>query len=225
MGGGLEQIAIPWQRPAAWNRPGGGGAAATGAILQARLAPPRPAGQFPPVPDDPPFWKTKSLDAMTRAEWESLCDGCGRCCLHKLRDEDSGELAFTNVACRLLHLETAQCSDYARRQRWVPDCVKLTPKRLQTIDWLPPSCAYRLVAEGQDLAWWHPLVSGRAETVREAGISVLGRVVRERDAGDLEDHVAAWPGRIPRSARPKPAGGAENQPEPSPSDPDKEDTP
>lgn len=150
---------------------------------------------------------------MSRAEWESLCDGCGRCCLHKLRDEDSDELAFTNVACRLLHLETAQCADYANRQRWVPDCVKLTPARLRKIDWLPPSCAYRLLAEGQDLPWWHPLVSGRQETVREAGISVLGRVIRERDAGDLEDHVVAWPGRIPKAARPKP------RPEP---DPDKE---
>jgi len=150
--------------------------------------------------DPPPFWRAKPLDAMTRAEWESLCDGCGRCCLHKLRDEESDRLAFTNVACRLLDLETCRCKDYAQRRRIVPDCVKLTPRRIAAVDWLPPSCAYRLVAEGKDLPWWHPLVSGRAETVHEAGASVRGRVVAERDAGDFEDHVVAWPGRWPAGA-------------------------
>jgi uncharacterized cysteine cluster protein YcgN (CxxCxxCC family) len=151
-----------------------------------------------------PFWKTKPLAKMSRSEWESLCDGCGRCCLHKLRDAVTEELAFTNVACRLLDLPTARCADYANRRTWVPDCVKLTAAKLRELDWLPPSCAYRLLHEGQDLPWWHPLVSGRPETVEEAGISVKGRVIRERDAGALEDHVVAWPGRIPRAARPKP---------------------
>jgi uncharacterized cysteine cluster protein YcgN (CxxCxxCC family) len=148
-----------------------------------------------------PFWKTKALEEMSDAEWESLCDGCGRCCLHKLR-HDNDELSYTNVACRLLNLETAQCSDYVRRKRRVPDCVRLTPADVRSIDWLPPSCAYRRVADGKDLQWWHPLVSGRAETVHEAGVSIRGRAVDERRAGALEQHIAEWPGRMPRVRRP-----------------------
>lgn len=149
-----------------------------------------------------PFWKTKSLSEMTRAEWESLCDGCGRCCLHKLRDEDSGEISHTNVACRLLDHDTCRCRHYARRRKLVPDCVALTPSGLHAIDWLPPSCAYRRLAEGRDLAWWHPLVSGDPETVHEAGVSVRGRAVDERRAGPLEHHIVDWPGRTPRARRP-----------------------
>jgi uncharacterized cysteine cluster protein YcgN (CxxCxxCC family) len=154
----------------------------------------------------PPFWKTKTLDELTREEWESLCDGCGRCCLHKLRDEETDEIAWTNVACRLLDTQTCQCSDYKHRRRRVPDCVRLTPEALAGIDWLPPSCAYRRVQEGRDLAWWHPLVSGDPQTVHTAGVSVRGRAIDERVAGALEDHITAWPGRSPRtrSAR-KPA--------------------
>lgn len=148
-----------------------------------------------------PFWKTKSLEEMSREEWESLCDGCGRCCLHKLRHEDTNELSFTNVACRLLDLESCQCSDYARRQRRVPDCVSLTPKALSDIDWLPPSCAYRRLRDGKDLAWWHPLVSGDPDTVHQAGVSVRGRAISERRAGALEDHVTDWPGKLPRVRR------------------------
>jgi uncharacterized cysteine cluster protein YcgN (CxxCxxCC family) len=148
-----------------------------------------------------PFWKTKSLEEMTREEWESLCDGCGRCCLHKLRHEETNELSFTNVACRLLDLDSCRCSDYARRQKRVPDCVSLTPQALREIDWLPPSCAYRRVREGKGLAWWHPLVSGDPDTVHQAGVSVRGRAVSERRAGALEDHVVEWPGRAPRSPR------------------------
>ena len=149
------------------------------------------------------FWKTKTLAEMTADEWESLCDGCGRCCLHKIRYEDTGDLAFTNVACRLLDTGSARCSDYPNRRRKVPDCVHLTPKDLEEIDWLPPSCAYRRVAEGHDLAWWHPLVSGDPDTVHSAGISVAGRVISERKAGLLEHHIVDWPGRMPRARRPQ----------------------
>jgi hypothetical protein len=148
-----------------------------------------------------PFWRAKPLDAMTRAEWESLCDGCGRCCLHKLRDEDTGRLAWTNVACRLLDTEACRCTDYAHRRTRVPGCIGLTPKRVARIDWLPPTCAYRLLAEGRDLPWWHPLVSGDPETVHRAGVSVRDRAVPERAAGALEDHEVRWPGRWPPKAR------------------------
>ncbi len=149
-----------------------------------------------------PFWKTKRLEEMTADEWESLCDGCGRCCLHKLRDEDTEALSFTNVACRLLDLESCRCRDYTHRQRRVPDCVGLTPQSLQQIDWLPPSCAYRRLRDGQDLDWWHPLVSGDPDTVHQAGVSVRGRAVSERRAGALDDHIVQWPGKSPRTRRP-----------------------
>lgn len=150
-----------------------------------------------------PFWRSKQLAEMTQEEWESLCDRCGRCCLHKLRDEDTNELSFTNVACRLLDLNTCQCSDYARRKRRVPDCVSLTPEALRDIDWLPPTCAYRRLRDGKDLLWWHPLVSGDPDTVHQAGISVRGRAISERHAGALEDHVVDWPGAMRRTRRPK----------------------
>ena len=153
--------------------------------------------------DPAPFWKRKTLEQMSPDEWESLCDGCGRCCLHKLRDEDSGELSFTNVACRLLDLQSCRCSDYEHRRRRIPDCVSLTPAAVREIDWLPPSCGYRRLAEGRDLAWWHPLVSGDRDTVHTAGISVRGRAVSERRAGPLDHHVVDWPGRTPRAPRPK----------------------
>ncbi len=146
------------------------------------------------------FWETKRLDEMSRAEWESLCDGCGRCCLHKLRHDDES-LSFTNVSCKLLDTQSCRCTDYARRRRLVPDCVALTPASLAQIDWLPPSCAYRRLAEGRPLAWWHPLVSGDPETVHRAGASVRGRAISEERAGPLEDHIADWPGRSPRARR------------------------
>jgi uncharacterized cysteine cluster protein YcgN (CxxCxxCC family) len=153
-----------------------------------------------------PFWKSKTLDAMSRAEWESLCDGCGRCCLHKLRDEDTGALSFTSVACRLLDLHSCACADYANRSRRVPDCVSLSSEALRDIDWLPPSCAYVRVAKGQDLLWWHPLVSGDPETVHSAGISVRGRAVSERRASRYEHHIVDWPGRMPRGRKAKGGG-------------------
>ena len=149
-----------------------------------------------------PFWKRKRLAEMDAGEWESLCDGCGRCCLHKLRDQDTAELSYTNVACRLLDLKTCRCRHYARRHAYVPDCISLTPAGLEEIDWLPPSCAYRRLAEGRDLAWWHPLVSGDPATVQQAGIAVSGRAVDERRAGPWEHHIVDWPARTPRTRRP-----------------------
>ncbi len=153
--------------------------------------------------EPPKFWKTKRLEQMTQVEWESLCDGCGRCCLHKLRHEDDDSLSHTNVACRLLDLDSCKCGDYANRRRRIPDCISLTPAAIDEIDWLPPSCAYRRLAEGGDLAWWHPLVSGDPDTVHTAGISVRGRAISERHAGPLEYHTADWPGQTPRPRRPK----------------------
>jgi hypothetical protein len=147
------------------------------------------------------FWRTKTLEEMSRAEWESLCDGCGRCCLHKLRDELNDEISYTNVSCRLLDLESCQCSRYATRRRFVPDCVKLTPKALAEIDWLPRSCAYRRLSEGRDLAWWHPLVSGDPDSVHKAGVSVRGRALSETQAGPLEHHMVDWPGRDARGRK------------------------
>lgn len=133
------------------------------------------------------------MSSMSAEEWESLCDGCGKCCLHKLEDEDTGEIAYTNVACRLLNLGTAQCKNYGNRRAFVPDCVQLTAAAVSGLPWLPSTCAYRLLAEGKDLEWWHPLVSGRADTVHEAGISVRGRVIAENRAGPLDYHIVSWP--------------------------------
>jgi uncharacterized cysteine cluster protein YcgN (CxxCxxCC family) len=155
--------------------------------------------------DEVRFWRRKLLSEMSEAEWESLCDGCGRCCLNKLEDWDTGEIAWTDVACRLLDGESCRCSDYADRRRSVPDCVKLTPESVETLSWLPPTCAYKLVAEGRDLYWWHPLVSGDPETVHAAGVSARGRTVSEVDFPvlRLEERIVAWPGRFPRGARRK----------------------
>lgn len=146
-----------------------------------------------------PFWKAKTLGQMTTAEWESLCDGCGRCCLNKLEDWDTGEIAWTNIACRLLDGQSCRCTDYDNRQATVPDCIGLTPEQVETITWLPPTCGYRLVAEGADLYWWHPLVSGDPETVHEAGVSVRGRTVSEAgiEVEDFEDYLVEWPGEEP----------------------------
>ena len=143
--------------------------------------------------DEAPYWRTKSLEEMTRDEWEALCDGCARCCLIKLEDSDTGEIDYTDIACRLLDLGTCRCTRYRQRTRLVPDCVDLTPKQVRKLRWLPSTCAYRLVAEGRDLAWWHPLVSGDPDTVHRAGISVRGRVVPERRGDDPEERVVTWP--------------------------------
>jgi uncharacterized protein len=150
---------------------------------------------------DIPFWKTKSLEQMNRAEWESLCDGCGRCCLNKLEDEDTGHFIYTRAACKLLDLKTCQCTDYPNRARRVPDCVTLTPEVVDGLGWLPESCAYRLLDEGKSLPWWHPLVSGSKETVGEAGISVAGQAYSETGimVDELIDHM--W--KLPKAKRKK----------------------
>jgi uncharacterized cysteine cluster protein YcgN (CxxCxxCC family) len=144
------------------------------------------------APAEAPFWRTTPLTEMTTAQWESLCDGCGRCCLVKLEYEDTGEIDWTNIACRQLDPETCRCRNYALRKTLVEDCLSLTPAMVDRLSWLPATCAYRLVAEGHDLYWWHPLVSGSAETVHQAGISVRHKVIGEDEAGPPEDHVVDW---------------------------------
>jgi hypothetical protein len=151
--------------------------------------------------DEAPFWKRKRLDEMTPAEWESLCDGCGKCCLMKLEYENTGEIDWTNVACRLLDHGSCRCKAYKLRQVLVDDCVSLTPDNVDRITWLPATCAYRLLREGRDLYWWHPLVSGDPDSVHAAGVSVRGRIIAEEDAGELEDHIVRWVDRRPAAAR------------------------
>lgn len=149
---------------------------------------------------DGPFW-SKPLDQLTKSEWESLCDGCGRCCLVKLEDEDDGKVYFTNITCKLLDCQSCRCTNYEKRATAVPDCVTLTPETVAEIPWLPPTCAYRLRAEGKDLPWWHPLVSGSPETVHSAGISVRGRTGPMEDDipfEDYPDYIVRWPANAPR---------------------------
>lgn len=148
---------------------------------------------------DKSFWKSKSLSELSREEWESLCDGCGRCCLNKIEDADTGRFLDTRAACRLLDLRTCRCRDYANRSTQVPDCVTLTTGNVAKLGWLPPTCAYRLRSEGKNLPWWHPLVSGRRETVEEAGISIKGEVFSEEGltVDDMVDHI--W--KLPKAKR------------------------
>ena len=137
------------------------------------------------------FWELP-LDQLTRAEWEALCDGCGRCCLHKIEDADTGEIEDTNVACKLLDCSTAQCSDYRNRKAFVPDCLRLTPRLLKDIRWLPSTCAYVRRADGQPLPQWHHLLTGSRDAMLEAGACVAGRCISETVAGPLEHHVVEW---------------------------------
>jgi uncharacterized cysteine cluster protein YcgN (CxxCxxCC family) len=135
------------------------------------------------------FWEDVPLAKLDRAQWEALCDGCGKCCIHKLEDEDTGELHATNVACRLLDGATARCKDYRNRRAYVSECVRLTPRNVESIAWLPSTCAYRLRAAGEQLPGWHYLVCGDPEAVHRAGQSVRGWTISEDDAGDLEHHL------------------------------------
>ena len=139
-----------------------------------------------------PFWQTKKLDEMTPEEWESLCDRCGKCCLHKLEDEDNGDVYYTSVACKLLDTKSCTCSNYADRKKLVPECTVLTVNDIQHFHWLPATCAYRLINENKPLYNWHPLVSGAYQTTHKARASVKGWVVSENELGeedDLEDYI------------------------------------
>ena len=157
---------------------------------------------MPRNPAPPPtlrnrFWERVPLDQMTAAEWEALCDGCGLCCLNKLEDEETGDVEFTRIACRLLDGETCRCGNYDIRKTLVPECVVLTPKTLPDVAYfMPRTCAYRLLHEGKPLRDWHPLVSGDPETVHEAGISVRGWTLPEFEVPEeeWEDHLIEEPG-------------------------------
>ena len=138
------------------------------------------------------FWQIKTLAEMTDAEWESLCDGCGKCCLHKLEDEESGTVHYTNVACRLMDLKSCRCTRYTERTRLVPECLDLRQRDLAEFHWLPSTCAYRLLAEGDGLPAWHPLVSGKKTSVIDAGVSIRSFAIAEAQTVDLEDHVIEW---------------------------------
>ncbi len=142
------------------------------------------------------FWKRKSLAEMNRVEWESLCDGCALCCMHKLEDEDTGEVFYTDIACRLLDIDTCRCTDYEKRAQRVVDCLVLSVDVPETFHWLPASCAYRRLAEGHDLPEWHPLLTGSRESVHDAGISMRGRAVPESE--DAEWSVLQKLGDVPR---------------------------
>jgi uncharacterized cysteine cluster protein YcgN (CxxCxxCC family) len=137
--------------------------------------------------NEKPFWEVKRLDRMSKAEWESLCDGCGRCCLIRFEDEDTGTVMPTRVSCRLFDDATCRCSNYPKRKRYVPDCIKLTPWNIEALQWMPPSCAYRRLHEGRGLPDWHPLVTGDPDSVHRAGISMRGQTISERVLADPED--------------------------------------
>lgn len=144
-----------------------------------------------------PFWETIPLAEMTDEQWESLCDGCAKCCLLKLEDEETGEIAYTNVACRQLDLKTCRCKNYPRRSVLVPDCVTMTPENIPNLSWMPKSCAYRRLSEGKNLPDWHPLITRDPNSVHLAKCSAKGRTISERIAGDLEDHIVDWPEEDP----------------------------
>jgi uncharacterized cysteine cluster protein YcgN (CxxCxxCC family) len=141
-----------------------------------------------------PFWETKRLEQMTVQEWESLCDGCGLCCLIRFEDEGSGEIIPTRVSCRLFDDHLCRCKDYENRKKYVTDCIKLTPGNIDALQWMPKSCAYRRLNEGRNLASWHPLISGDPESVHDAGVSVRGETVSEDTLADPDDalNYAAW---------------------------------
>lgn len=138
------------------------------------------------------FWETKTLAEMTLEEWESLCDGCGKCCLNKLEDEDSGHIFFTSVVCDLINLDSCQCTSYIERTTLVPECIDLKQHDFSQYNWLPATCAYRLLSDGQKLAGWHPLISGSSESVKDAGVSISSFAIKESQATQLEEHIIEW---------------------------------
>lgn len=138
------------------------------------------------------FWKIKKLVEMTTEEWESLCDNCGKCCLHKLEDEDTGKIVFTNVACKLLNLKTCRCTRYNERTELVAECLDLKQYDFAQYNWLPSTCAYRLVNEGKELPAWHPLLSGSSASVKKAGVAISSYAIKEADSRNLEDHIIEW---------------------------------
>ena len=140
------------------------------------------------------FWRTKQLQEMTASEWELLCDGCAKCCLVKLEDEDTGEIYHTDVACKLLNLDSCRCTDYASRQSLVDDCLKLEREAIDSLDWLPDTCAYRLIAAGKSLPDWHHLITGDRQTVHRVGASVKHFALSELevDSGRMEEHIIRW---------------------------------
>ncbi len=144
----------------------------------------------------PRYWETKPMSKLNREEWEALCDGCGKCCLNKLEDEDTGEVALTRVACRLLDDQSCKCAQYPIRHQFVPECIVLTPKTIvDNMYWLPQTCAYRLVHEGRPLFPWHPLISGDPDSVHRAGVSVQGFTIPEFEVAeeDWEDYIIEEP--------------------------------
>lgn len=143
---------------------------------------------------EPRFWERKALEDMSEPEWEALCDGCGRCCLLKLEDETSGELFYTRVVCDYLDSDRCRCTRYDDRSLWVPDCIKVTPEVARREKWLPPTCAYRLLAEGKPLYDWHPLISGDPGSVHQQGISVKDKVIAEQyvHPDELFEHLVHW---------------------------------
>ncbi len=140
------------------------------------------------------FWLAKKLGEMSKTEFEALCDGCGKCCLHKLEDEDTGDVYYTKVACRYLNHHSCRCEAYEQRQQLVPECVVLTPESVKDTYWLPETCAYRLIDQGLPLFDWHPLISGDPDSVHKAGMSVSDQVMHEKDVAedDLEDYIVRW---------------------------------
>jgi uncharacterized cysteine cluster protein YcgN (CxxCxxCC family) len=140
------------------------------------------------------WWNEKPLDRLSPQEWEALCDGCGRCCLHKLLDEDSGELFYTRIRCRYLDAQSCRCSDYPNRLQLAADCVRLDAQSVEAMAWLPPTCAYRLRSQGEPLPSWHPLVSGDPASVHRAGISVAGRSISEEHVhpDGYDEHILHW---------------------------------
>ena len=138
------------------------------------------------------FWEEKKLSQMSTSEWESLCDNCGKCCLHKLEDEDSGTVYYTSVVCNLIDLDSCRCTRYSERCTLVPDCLDLKQHDFSEYTWLPATCAYKLLANGEPLPEWHPLISGTPDSVKQAGVSISSYAMKESDINELQEHIIQW---------------------------------